>query len=1143
MKSLRHSVRVWLPAFLALAMWSCSPETAAPEDTPSGGPRVAITLEAFTDGDGGKTVLDFPSTKWEDSDEIAVFDGVSKNIFTIPSGGNSGSAARFSGEIAEGAATLYAAYPAAAAESCNGGLITISVPRVQRLSGSSPAAPGALATVAQAQGNTLSFKNITALMKIRIEGSDITAVRICAPGISGRVKVRPDGTLESKTDASDEVLLLPEGDCFAPGEYYAALLPGTVDAGTLSLSLIRSDAMSCTRTAGNKNELRRNGAVDAGAPEQSAKWERVIYTKAQLFAWNALRSPLDATEQASLGADIDMGMEAWTPRDFAGSFDGRAHRLSGLNVESNGYAGFFRQLVDAATVKDLVLGSSDGETYDGVSVIRHSKSANNYTWYYAGVIPKAGGASSVTGVTNFAVVEVAADATSKTRIGGIVGNWNSSGKFEGCVNHGTVRNLSSVTGQNSSSDATSVASSMGGVVGFFDLRATVSDCHNYGNVYSENPWVSAMGGVAGNDSHGSTFQNCNNYGSVEQRSATLGAAAAVGGVVGYAKGEASVFGKMAGCVNSGPVSARGNGQIVRVGGVCGYAAYYLAENCSNSADIAFSNASATEGYIAIGGVCAHTYSGVVISSCTNSGRISSDKPQVNRIGGIAGSINSSAVRGCKNGGAVVLDNSASTIDNWQGVGGIAGFSEGESGTREVSDCINTGRVSATVCTVGNTGYHRMAVGGILGMPYTTMVISDNVNRGEVVAQNKHASAPYLYVGGIIGQDSGAASASSLTSNVNYGSVRSISAWDGYSGAGGLFGKLSMAASVFGNSNFGDVEGSVAGAVAGVNECSFTATVCDAVKVNSVIHGAAADKAAWACPQSTGTITLIVSAHSGTETGGLPKPLPATNKVVAHRGGSKESGYPDNSRAALRYAMRLGCYGSECDIYWTSDNKVIVAHADSEDYVNGLHPWEHTADEIIAAKRLSNYERIPTLEEYIDIVMESGSHTKLILDIKMIDTPSDDYVHPAKAALRAIEIVKEKNAQNFVEFICTSYEQVMKQIAEPMKAAGLACGWMKGDISAATFKNKGYTDWANLCTRTHFSLGVSGSADKGTGKRTIQEFKNAGLQLSVFHIDGYSGNSSAVYTEENVQLYLDEYSYLKCITTNYPSWLIQKTKNL
>src|SRR5690554_5953536 len=51
-----------------------------------------------------------------------------------------------------------------------------------------------------------------------------------------------------------------------------------------------------------------------------------------------------------------------------------------------------------------------------------------------------------------------------------------------------------------------------------------------------------------------------------------------------------------------------------------------------------------------------------------------------------------------------------------------------------------------------------------------------------------------------------------------------------------------------------------------------------------------------------------------------------NKIVAHRGGSIEKGCPDNSIEALNYAIDLGCYASECDVYLTKDERVIVAHA-------------------------------------------------------------------------------------------------------------------------------------------------------------------------------------------------------------------------
>ena len=88
-----------------------------------------------------------------------------------------------------------------------------------------------------------------------------------------------------------------------------------------------------------------------------------------------------------------------------------------------------------------------------------------------------------------------------------------------------------------------------------------------------------------------------------------------------------------------------------------------------------------------------------------------------------------------------------------------------------------------------------------------------------------------------------------------------------------------------------------------------------------------------------------SQHNGETSTVLPRPKLANNKVVAHRGGSKEISYPDNSIEALNYAIDLGCFASECDVYLTKDDRIIVAHADKEDKINGLHPWEATYEEI------------------------------------------------------------------------------------------------------------------------------------------------------------------------------------------------------
>ena len=160
---------------------------------------------------------------------------------------------------------------------------------------------------------------------------------------------------------------------------------------------------------------------------------------------------------------------------------------------------------------------------------------------------------------------------------------------------------------------------------------------------------------------------------------------------------------------------------------------------------------------------------------------------------------------------------------------------------------------------------------------------------------------------------------------------------------------------------------------------------------------------------------------GTE---IKTPAEVGNRVVAHRGGSTEAGtrqFPDNSVAALNYAIGLGCYASECDIYLTKDDDVVVAHASAGCYINNLKPWEHTLAELRAAGTLANGEQLPSLADFIDVVLEAGT-TRLWLDVKNITidgkSTEEGREASARACERACEIIEEMGAQNFCEFIVT-----------------------------------------------------------------------------------------------------------------------------
>lgn len=269
-----------------------------------------------------------------------------------------------------------------------------------------------------------------------------------------------------------------------------------------------------------------------------------------------------------------------------------------------------------------------------------------------------------------------------------------------------------------------------------------------------------------------------------------------------------------------------------------------------------------------------------------------------------------------------------------------------------------------------------------------------------------------------------------------------------------------------------------------------------------------------------TAGYAAAVQSETESVNVPVPAPAENKVVAHRGGAKEGGaaIPDNSIAALDYAMKLRCYASECDIYYTADRRVIVAHVDSEGKVNGLYPCDATLDELRAAGTLANGEQIPTLEEYIAHAMTEGSCTRLWLDIKNVTQPSALPACSIGACEAACKIIKDMQAGQWVEFICTGNEAVMKGCFPVAQRNGINIAWMS-NRSAKDYASRGYY-WANLS--------VSAMTDAThSGDRTVEEFNNAGVALSVYNVD----------KEDNMRFYVDRYDSMKAICTNYPARLL------
>ena len=258
--------------------------------------------------------------------------------------------------------------------------------------------------------------------------------------------------------------------------------------------------------------------------------------------------------------------------------------------------------------------------------------------------------------------------------------------------------------------------------------------------------------------------------------------------------------------------------------------------------------------------------------------------------------------------------------------------------------------------------------------------------------------------------------------------------------------------------------------------------------------------------------------------GLSDASPAA-RVVAHRGGAVEAGLPDNSRAALRYAKSVGCWASECDIYLTADNDVVVAHADGNCRVNGLHPWESTVEQLRTAGKLANGEELPRFAEYLELAKTLD--IRLMIDIKRVSKPKSNVFVAVEAARRACEIAREAGETGRCLFICTSDAKVMAGASKYAKSAGIPIAWMN-PAPPADYIVRGY-DWANLCALRHFK------------KLSPEDYLKQGVQLSIFHLDREPTDANAVTDPGEVDRFLRWADRYRCVTTNYPKWLLARLR--
>ena len=223
-----------------------------------------------------------------------------------------------------------------------------------------------------------------------------------------------------------------------------------------------------------------------------------------------------------------------------------------------------------------------------------------------------------------------------------------------------------------------------------------------------------------------------------------------------------------------------------------------------------------------------------------------------------------------------------------------------------------------------------------------------------------------------------------------------------------------------------------------------------------------------------TVALIIPVFMGCGSE-QPEAKPA---VIAHRGYWKTDQSAQNSIASFQKAIELGCYGSEMDLYLTSDNRVVLFHDNRIKFVKNGSEVSKRIDscsyEELAGYTLSNGESLPLLEDILEIAKAeydknvAGSkrkkeyvYTKPILEIKTHSTVSRD-IEAAKAIHK---MVTEYGLEDNVEYIAFSRNICNELIAI---APTTPVHYLGGDLTPAELKEKGFSglDYNISVMKTH-----------------------------------------------------------------------------
>lgn len=457
-------------------------------------------------------------------------------------------------------------------------------------------------------------------------------------------------------------------------------------------------------------------------------------TDSGILGYNfTLMNDIDASKVSDYEA-IGSGDTAYT-----GTFDGRDHRIIGLEVNDND-AGIFGTVGNGGTVENLRVYSSK---FNGTDTAGAIAGINNGTIKN---IVTLGNEVSAAGSTDSIII----DNNKVGAAGGIAG-----------INYGTVDDVETVGSviAGDATDGSGALSTAGGIVGINHSNATVNNSYSNSAVTASSETTCGLGGIAG--------VNNGTLSKVDSLGVTRGL---YKDKTGQYVAQSGQVGGLAG-INTGTINSGYNESIVNgsseIGGIAGVNNGGKITNVVNAANVTGDGKNAADS----------TYTGGLVgknSGSITNGRNNGEITGHEFVGGLVGSNAKDSIL------TNLVNDSSASITGDRYVGGIAGSNAGTITADEENDnLINRGVITGkkyvggvagvntgTITNTNNnvilhaTGNDAQYFGGVAGWNDQAGTIENATNRADIYAENAS------YVGGIAGKNEGTLNGF----NGNYGNV-------------------------------------------------------------------------------------------------------------------------------------------------------------------------------------------------------------------------------------------------------------------------------------------------------------------------------------------------------------------------------------